>query len=214
MLRLLADRASGNQFSVQDIRNLQKKLKDIQPKLRTEFMREIKNIGKEPEQAIQKSIPTEAPLRRGMTKPNATLQWGKVTKGPKSGGARSTSIRFRTQAGGKSLTATLLAIRVNSAASSVADMAGRSRRYIGAGYRGSGMSKPIRRTYADGSQSVEFRREATRKGGEAFIRNLNTALGSSPSRRVWKAVEKDLPAISRKVQFVVDKWAIQYSKGF
>lgn len=214
MLKLLAESASGNQFSVQDIRNLQKKLKDLQPKLRTEFMREIKQIGKEPERAVRNSIPTDAPLRRGLTKPGASLKWGEVTKGAKSGGAKSTTIRFRTQAGGKSLTATLLAIRVNSAASSVADMAGRSRRYIGKGYRGSGYSKLIRRTYQDGSQSVEFRREATRKGGEAFIRNLNAALGSDPSRRVWKAVEKDLPQISRSVQYVVDKWAIKTSKDF
>lgn len=211
MLRLLADRASGNQFSVQDIRNLQKKLKEIEPKLRTEFMREVKTIGKTPEKAIKAAIDNDSPLS-GMRKPGASLQWGKTKKG--SGGAKSTTIRFRTQAGGKSLTTTLLGIRINSAATSVADMAGRSRRYIGAGYKSSGMSKPIRRTYADGSQSVEFQRRATRRSGEAFINNLNYKLSNRPSRMAWKAVEKDLPQISKTIQFVVDKWAIRYSKGF
>lgn len=214
MLKMLLTSGSGKAYSVQEIRTLQKKLKAIEPSLRTQFMRDVKFIGKEPERAIRNSIPNEPPLRRGMSKPSATLQWGKVTKGAKSGGAKSTTIRFRTKAGGKSLNSTLLAIRVNSAATSVADMAGRSRRYIGAGYKGSGMSKAIRRTYADGSQSVEFKRKATAKAGETFIRNLNNALGSSPSRRVWKAVEKDLPQISKSVQFVVDKWAIRASKGF
>lgn len=215
MLKLLADSASGNQFSVQDIRQLQRKLKEIEPKLRTEFMREIKTIGKTPEKAIKNSIDNAAPLSgldpsgRGR---NAKLQWGKTKKG--SGGAKSTTIRFRTQAGGKSLTTTLLGIRVNSAASSVADMAGRSGKYIGAGFKGSGMSKPMVRTYADGSQSVVFQRRATDKGGRAFVNNLNRKLNNRPSRMAWKAVEKDLPQISKSIQFVIDKWAIKYSRGF
>lgn len=217
MLKMLLVNKTGQPYSVQDIRQLQKKLKEIEPKLRTEFMREVKTIGKAPERAIRNAIPTESPLSgldpasRGR---NATLQWGKVSKGAKSGGAKATTIRFRTQAGGKSLTATLLGIRVNSAASSVADYAGRTGRYIGKGYRGSGYSKPIRRTYSDGSQSVEFRRKASASGGEAFIRNLNNSLGNRPSRMAWKAIEKSLPETSRSVQFVIDKWLIKYSKGF
>lgn len=217
MLKMLLTNATGQPYSVQDIRRLQKKLREIEPKLRTEFLREVKKIGKTPEKAIRNAISTTPPLSgmdpagRGR---NATLQWGKVTKGAKSAGAKSTTIRFRTQAGGKSLTATLLGIRVNSAATSVADYAGRSGRYIGKGYKGSGLSKPIRRTYQDGSQSVEFRRQATRKGGDAFIRNLNSRIGNRPSRMAWKAVEKDLPQISKSIQFVIDKWLIKYSKGF
>lgn len=213
MLKMLLTGVSGKPYSVQEIRALQKKLKEIEPKLRTEFMREVKKIGKEPQRAIRDAIPNDSPLS-GMAKPGATLQWGKVTKGAQSGGAKSTTIRFRTQAGGKSLTSTLLAIRVNSAASSVADIAGRSGRFIGKGYRSSGLSKPIRRTYADGSQSVEFRRQATRKGGEAFVRNLNEKLKNRPSRMAWKSVEKSLPKLSKDVQFVINKWAIRASRGF
>ena len=93
-------------------------------------------------------------------------------------------------------------------------MAGRSGRSIGAGYKGSGLSKPMVRTYADGSQSVTFQRRATKKAGQAFINNLNSRLSNTPSRMAWKAVEKELPAISKSVQFVVDKWAIRASKGF
>lgn len=217
MLKMLLTNATGQPYSVQDIRRLQKKLREIEPELRREFLREVKTIGKAPEKAIRNAISTTPPLSgmdpagRGR---NATLQWGKVTKGAKSGGAKSTTIRFRTQAGGKSLTTTLLGIRVNSAATSVADYAGRSGRYIGAGYKSSGLSKPIRRTYQDGGQSVEFRRQATAKAGIAFIRNLNAEVGNRPSRMAWKAVEKSLPATSKSVQFVIDKWLIEYSKGF
>ncbi len=217
MLKMLLVNKTGQPYSVQDIRALQKKLREIEPELRREFLREVKAIGKEPQKAIRDAIPTESPLS-GMNPAtrgrNATLQWGKVSKGAKSGGAKSTTIRFRTQAGGKSLTATLLGIRVNSAASSVADYAGRSGRYIGKGYKASGYSKLIRRTYKDGSQSVGFKREATAKGGQAFIQNLNDKLGNKPSRMAWKAVEKSLPATSKSIQFVIDKWIIKYMKGF
>jgi hypothetical protein len=211
MLKMLLTGATGQPFSVKDIRELQRKLRAIEPSLRTEFLREVKTIGKTPERAIKAAIPNDAPIS-GLAKPGATLQWGKAKKG--SGGAKSTTISFRTKAGGKSLTTTLLGIRVNSAASSAADMAGRSGKYVGAGYKGSCYSKPIRRTYADGSQSVEFTRRATRKAGNAFIRNLNSGIGNRPSRMAWKAVEKDLPQISKTIQYVVDKWSIRASKGF
>jgi hypothetical protein len=211
MLKMLLTGATGQPFSVKDIRELQRKLRAIEPSLRTEFLREVKTIGKTPEKAIKSAIPNESPLS-GLSKPGATLQWGKAKKG--SGGAKSTTIRFRTKAGGKSLTTTLLGIRVNSAASSVADMAGRSGRFVGAGYKGSGRSRPIVRTYSDGSQSVSFTRTASKKAGQAFINNLNRGLSNRPSRMAWKAVEKDLPQISKSIQYVVDKWAIRASKGF
>jgi len=210
MLQILVNNANGGSWSVQDIRQLQKKLKEIEPKLRTEFMREVKAIGKEPNKAIKNAIPDPSPLS-GMTKLGATLKWGEARTGR---GAKSTTIRFRTASSGRSLNTTLLSIRLNSGATSVADMAGRSKRYVGKGYKGSGYSKPIRRTYADGSQSLEFRRRATTKGGNTFIRNLDNRLGQRPSRMAWKAVEKSLPAISKSVQFVVDKWAIRASRGF
>lgn len=210
MLQMLLKNAKGQDWSVQEIRALQRQLKQIEPKLRTEFMREVKTIGKPPNEAIKKAIPDQSPLS-GLAKQGATLKWGDARTGK---GAKSTTIRFRTQAGGKSLTTTLLSIRLNSGASSVADMAGRSRRYIGKGYKATGYSKPIRRTYRDGTQSVEFRRRATSKAGNAFINNLNNKLGNRPSRMAWKAVEKDLPQISKTIQYVVDKWAIRASKGF
>ena len=68
MLKMLLTGASGKPYSVQDIRALQRKLKAIEPNLRTQFVREIKKIGKEPNDAIQKAIPTTPPLS-GMSKP-------------------------------------------------------------------------------------------------------------------------------------------------
>jgi hypothetical protein len=84
MLKMLLVNKTGQPYSVQDIRALQKKLREIEPELRREFLREVKTIGKEPEKAIRNAIPTESPLS-GMNPAtrgrNATLQWGRVTKG-------------------------------------------------------------------------------------------------------------------------------------
>ena len=49
MLKMLLTGAGGKPYSVQEIRALQKKLKAIEPSLRTEFMREVKTLGKTPE---------------------------------------------------------------------------------------------------------------------------------------------------------------------
>ena len=62
MLKMLLTGASGKPYSVQDIRKLQRDLKAIEPKLRTQFVREIKKIGKEPQKAIRKAIPNTPPL--------------------------------------------------------------------------------------------------------------------------------------------------------
>lgn len=209
MLKMLINNGFNKPYSVRDIRELQKKLKAIEPGLRTEFMREVKAIGKEPQRAIQNAIPSNPPIS-GLAK--GRLKWGEVKKGRQ--GAKSTTIQFRTSMSGKSLTTSLLRIRVNSGATSVADMAGRSGRYVGAGYQGTGRSRPIRRRYADGGESVEFTRRATKANGRQFIENLNKGLSNRPSRMAWKAVEKALPAISKDVQYVVDKWSIRASKGF
>lgn len=216
MLKVLMQNATGQLYSVKEIRAIQKKLKEIQPSLRTEFMREVKALGKAPNEAIKRSIKQAQPLSGMDPQKRATigttLKWGEVRKGRQ--GSDSTTIRFRTAMSGRSLTTSLLSIRLNSGATSVTDMAGRSGRSVGQGYRGTGFSKPIVRRYRDGGQSVEFRRKATKAGGESFIRNLNQAISNRPSRMAWKAVEKDLPKISKDIQYVVDKWAIRASKGF
>ena len=215
MLKMLVNNGFNKPYSVKDIRELQKKLKAIEPGLRTEFMREVKTIGKQPEQSIKNAIRAKEPLsgmdpaKRGV---GATLQWGKVRKGKQ--GADSTTIRFRTAMSGRSLTTSLLSVRVNSGATIVSDMAGRSGNYVGAGFRGTGFSKPIVRNYKDGGQSIEFRRRATKKAGLSFIEQLNKKFKNGASRMAWKAVEKDLPKISKTVQYVVDKWSIRASKGF
>ena len=184
-------------FSVQDIRQLQRRLRDIEPGLRTQFMRDIKQIAVIPNQAIKNNIPAIPPLSGFAGE--SRVSWGKGKP------AKSTTVRFRTASSSKSLNTTLLAIRVNSVATSIADMAGRSGRSIGQGYRGSGYTREFVKRRRDGSTYL-VRRKTTREAGQKFVSNLNRNTGNNASRFAWKAVEDDLPQLQRRVIEVVKKY--------
>lgn len=174
----------GNDISVLDVRELQKRMKAIEPRLRTEFVRQVKSIGRPLESQIKTAIGTIEPLS-GMRKDTGRLGWG-VGVAPDK-----TLIQFRTSMGGKSLTTSLLRIKVQSPATVLADMAGRSGRFIGQGRRN------------DNSSASEKRRNANPAKGQAFIRSLNEKNGKSASRRIWPAAEQSLPAVRREVEQVL-----------
>jgi hypothetical protein len=175
---------AGDFISVLQVRELQKRLAAIEPRLRTRFVRDIKKVGKPLESQIKSGIGTIEPLS-GMRKDQGRLGWG-VGKAPDS-----TTIQFRTSMGGKSLTTSLLRIKVNSPATVLVDMAGRSGRYVGQGRRN------------DNASPSEKRRNANRSKGEAFIRSLNEKNGAKASRRIWPSAEKSLPAVRREVEVVL-----------
>jgi hypothetical protein len=175
---------AGDFVSVLQVRELQKRLAAIEPRLRTRFVRDLKKIGKPLESQIKAGIGTIDPLS-GMLKDRGRLGWN-VGKP-----ADSTTIQFRTSMGGKSLTTSLLRIKVNSPATVLVDMAGRSGRYIGEGRRN------------DNSTPSLKRRNANPAKGAAFIRSLNQENGASASRRIWPSAEKSLPAVRREVEVVL-----------
>jgi hypothetical protein len=174
----------GKNISVTDIRELQKRMRAIEPRLRTQFVRDIKKIGKPLESQIKTGIGTIKPLS-GMLKDKGRLGWGVGVKPDK------TLIQFRTSAGGKSLTTPLLRIKVSSPATVLVDMAGRSGNYIGQGRRN------------DNAPARTKPRNANKKKGDAFIRSLNMSNGARPSRRIWPSAEKSLPAVRREVEIVL-----------
>lgn len=174
----------GNDISVMDVRELQKRMRAIEPRLRTDFVRNIKNVGRPLESQIKTGIGTIEPLS-GMRADRGRLGWG-VGVAPDK-----TLIQFRTSMGGKSLTTTLLRIKVFSPATVLADMAGRSGRFIGQGRRN------------DNATPSEKRRNANPAKGHAFIRSLNEKNGKSASRRIWPSTEASLPAVRREVEVVL-----------
>lgn len=184
-------------YSVQDIRILQRNLRQIEPELRRQFVREIKEIGKQAQTPIKRGLQSVTPLS-GMRHTGKT-GWGIGKR------IDSTTVRFRTAAGGKSLTTSLVSVRINSPIMNIFDMAGRSGRSIGQGYRGSGMTREFVKRRRDGSTYLT-RRATTTEAGRKFIDNLNRASGvikRSASRIAWPAVEKDLPDFERKIDKVV-----------
>ena len=174
----------GDFVSVLEVRELQKRLAAIEPRLRTQFVRDIKKVGKPLESQIKVGIGTIEPLS-GMRKDTGRLGWG-VGVAPDK-----TLIQFRTSMGGKSLTTSLLRIKVQSPATVLVDMAGRSGRYVGQGRRN------------DNATPSEKRRNANPAKGAAFIRSLNEKNGKSASRRIWPSAEQSLPAIRREVEVVL-----------
>jgi hypothetical protein len=174
----------GGGVSVMDVREMQKRMKAIEPRMRTEFVRNLKAIGKPLESKVKTGIGTIQPLS-GMLKDKGRLGWGVGMPADK------TLIQYRTSMSGKSLTTSLLRIKVSSPATVLVDMAGRSGRYVGEGRRN------------DNASPSEKRRNASPAKGAAFIRSLNEKNGASASRRIWPSAEASLPAIRREVEIVL-----------
>lgn len=172
-------------FSVLQVRELQKRLKAIEPRLRTELVRDVKKVAKPLESNIKSAIGNVTPLS-GMLADKGRLGWGNGVA------ANKTQIQFRTSAGSKSLTTSLVRVKVASPGTVLADMAGRSGRYIGEGRRNDNASPTLKR------------RNANPKKGEAFIRSLNEKVGDgSASRFLWPAAENSLDSVRIAVEGVL-----------
>jgi len=175
----------ANDISVLDVRELQKRMRDAGPNFRAEFMRDVKDIAKPLESKIKSTIRGIEPLS-GFRKDRGRLGWGTATAVDK------TLVQFRTSMGGRSLTTTLLRIKIFSPAVIIMDMAGRSGKHIGEGRRN------------DNSPPTTRRRNANRNKGEAFIASLNREIGGRASRFIYPAAEDSLPELSQKTQRVLD----------
>ena len=185
-------------YTVKDIRILQKNLREIEPELRREFVRKIKSIGKEAQKPIVKAIRQVQPPS-GMRFNYGKTGWGREVAADK------TKVRFRTQPGGKSLTTSLVSVRLESAAANILDMAGRSGRSTGAGYMGTGYTREFTRRDKYGNIIV-MKRRTPKSAGEKFIQSLNQASGvtqSRASRMAWPAVEKNLPEFERRIDDII-----------
>lgn len=189
--------ASGN-YSVTQIRTLQRALKNIDPKLRRELLREAKKPAKPVQQSVIAAI--------GKVTPNSGLQRGRLNwngsidaKG-KSHKPTDVKINFRTQSNGRSKETTLVRVRAASPAVTFADMAGRSGKYIDAGYKGSGRTRP----YAWRSPSGVYiqRTHAVRGQIEGIFRKL----GRKASRFIWPAAERSIPQARNEIDQVIQKY--------
>jgi hypothetical protein len=172
--------------SSDDVRALNRALREIEPGLVREMRKEIRAIAKPVEQQIKQNIPAQAPMS-GMAIGNGRLRWIGDIKPQK------TSISNALKAGGRSLTAPLVRISILSPAAAMADMAGRVNK-----------SRPISREYEyrqrDGS--IVRRRHRVTTQGQQMIRNL----GKKASRYGWSALESRMSAVEREIDKVLEKY--------
>ena len=118
-----AGRLFSGDFSVTDIRELQKRLKAIDPRLRTELVREAKAIAAPMNSDIKNAIGSVRPLS-GMLRDKGRLGWGVGVP------VNKTTIQWRTSTNGRSDRTSLVRIKVSSPAAVIADNAtgGKARR--------------------------------------------------------------------------------------
>lgn len=195
-----------------DWRLMIKELNAIEPQIYKDMRKDFKKIGKPIQKDIKRAIPTGYPLgpRRDPRKGGSAsgfnhsgrLAWGKQAqmnlgrykpkiaksvfiqtpgnKKPRSGGYRS-----------------VLRVTVNSAATSLADMAGRSGAYVNK----YSVTKPYQiRLFG---REVVTRTHRINNQGRALIDNLNSGargkLKGNASRYAWPAAEKAMPAVQKAV---------------
>ena len=186
---------TSNDISVQDIRALQRQLKQIDTGLRTQMVREAKAIGRQAESKIKSAIPVSTPLR--VSNSRGRMSWdhqvnakGRVLK------ANQTSVQFRTSTGGSSRTTSLVSVKVLAPVTVMADMAGRSGRFMDKGYKGTGFSRAYERN------GVLMRHKLNGQGA-GMVRKL----GSGASRYAWPAIEADRPALEAEIRRILNKYA-------
>ena len=167
----------ANDISVLDVRELQRRMREAGPNFRKEFLRDVKDIGKPLESKIRAEINSITPLS-GFLADRGRLGWNSGVAADK------VTTQFRTSMGGRSLTTTLLRIKVWSPAVIITDMAGRSGKSIGKGRRNDNASPTTRR------------RNANQKKGETFIASLNREIGGRASRIIYPAAESSLPKLT------------------
>ncbi len=196
---------SSDDYSVTDIRELQKRLKSINPKLRTQLLRDAKAPAMAVVQRVKPAINAVTPLS-GMTR--GRLNWNSsIDAKGKAHAADDVKVQFRTRSSGYSETTSLVRVKVGSPAVVMADMAGKSGRFVGAGYRGTGRTReyPYKggtRSHAVNGDGIRPERLGPRKfgsQGKALLANL----GGAASRYVWPAAESSIPAVKAQIEQVL-----------
>jgi hypothetical protein len=185
-----------NDFLASDMRALQRALKEIDPELRKQLMRDAKAVGKKGQALVKPALPTTAPLK-GMNTQGA-YGWNHQQRKGKHVTSNTVEVRFRTATGGntRNMTTSLVSLRVVAPMTVISDIAGRSGSWVGKGDKGSGYSRPFTDRYGN------IRRYKLNGQGEAMI----SALGGSGSRYAWPAIIGRKAALESEVQQIVEKY--------
>jgi len=187
-----------------DLRLLNRKLAAIDSGFRKQMAKDAKQVGREAESIIKSALPTSSPF--GASNSRGRLAWNhQVNAKGRSLANNATGVAFKTSGSRRSAVTSLVSVKVLAPATVIADIAGRSGRYIDRGFRGSGMTRMY-------SRNGLMMRHTLNGQGEAMIRKLNSS-GGRPSRYAWPAIESHRPRLEAEVRHIIEKYIQIANRG-
>lgn len=210
------DQRSG--IYITDFQQLNRELRMIQPTLVRQLQSDFRRIAKPIQTDVQNGIPLDpGEVTSGIHKkrPQRTasgfyprvmpgrLTWGANAQN-KSIPVRSVKIQTpsatsarRVMRKNKTNVASIARLQVDNAAVVLADMAGKSRKYIN--------KYSMTREYDYSRSATRRRTHRINNQGRAMIYALNRKAGRSASRFVWPSAEKSMPKVRRESRIVLEK---------
>jgi hypothetical protein len=198
--KMYASSASGRaSVSFTDVRQMITILGQIDREHVKKLKARAREIAKPVEDAVRRGIPSTPPLLKGMTPAviPGRLSWN--TGFP----ANSTTIQTPRMAVKKKYNS-IARVRTRSAALGLADMAGRSRKYMNKYAE----TKPYPYS-GPGNVGGMRKHKNTIARSTKFIQNLNSGRGvvkNSPSRYVWPSGLKALPIARYKMEIALNEY--------
>jgi len=191
-----AYRTKGHDININDVRGIIRALNNIEKGLRAELMREAKAPAKRLDQTVIKPAIRRIQPLSGFKRGNGRLSWDH-TANAKGGHVAidKTQVQFRTSGSKTSTTTSLVSVKVLNPAVIITDIAGRSGRAVGKGYKGTGFTRPYQRN----GKTIRHRINGQ---GRAMIQRL----GGHASRYLWPAVMTMQPVVAAEIQQIVDKY--------
>ena len=128
-----------NEILITDIQKVQRELMKIEPELKKQLVRDIKQVAEPVQSAVKSAIPTVSPLIRGMGQSRGRLGWDPDK------GKKPSDVRIVYRSGAKRtapLVTSLVSVNVGSAAVTMLDMAGK-RNPNGRNARGAAMIRNL-----------------------------------------------------------------------
>lgn len=181
---------------ISDYRQMIRVIRKVKPTLMDDLRTNIREIGAPAQSAVKQNIPPVAPLSGMIRVHHGTKTWGY--------GSPAKSVVIDVKTTGKTNAKgfiTLGRLRVKSAATVIADMAGRSRKHIDK----YDTTRPyMYRSYRNGQPVDYMRIHKIRGQGARMIDKLNQRQGT-PSRFAWPAFENAQPELRLKAKSVLGK---------
>ena len=205
-----------NGLYITDYRDIIAELNRVQPTLINQMKKEYRRIAKPVQVAVKSNIPKQPPTsgRHRLKPDNAPRSGfiprvvpGRLTWGANSenGGKQVDAVAIqtpsekkaaRTYRKNKTDAASIARLKVENAGVVLADMAGRSEKWIN--------KRPRTRVYKYSRSKSGERDHRINNQGRGMIRALNKGAGGKASRFVWKAAEKALPKAERDAKQVLN----------